>query len=284
MKKLFTTITAILLLPSLNLFSQDIPENLLISKTDSLLEKFVALQKKVSDIHPCLMEHQPIAIVYKDSLLIFDFDIETESYAFIEKTGEPFPLPKGIEASFPLSVYDKKPTCIITPTTLERSDGFATILHEFIHCCQFNSVELQLKQKLEIYKEAMKKNDYSWEIMYPFPYDDSVFINYYDQYKKALQSDNLDEAKQLRAEIKEHLDPKDYEYMLWEEWKEGLARYVENKVRDKMGVELNNYGSEKSYNRVAFYYSGELLISKLAETDPHLSDNMKDLFELIERF
>jgi hypothetical protein len=284
MKK-FTNITvALFLLTQLSISAQVRHESALISKTDSLLEKFVALQQKCADIHPCLTEHQPIAIVYNDSLLIFDFDTEAESYALIKKAGEPFPLPKGIEASFPLSVYDNKPTCIITPTTLERSSSFATILHEFIHCCQFNSVEMQLKGKLEIYKEAMKMKDYSWEIMYPFPYDNPVFINYYNRYKEALESDNLAAAKKLRSEIKEYLDPNDYEYMLWEEWKEGFARYVENKVRDKMGVKLNNYGSDEPYDRVAFYYSGELLISKIAGSDPQLPGDMGRLYEAMEKF
>ena len=284
MKKFINITAALFLLTQLNISAQDLPESALISKTDSLLEKLVVLQQKCAGIHPCLMEHQPIAIVYNDSLLIFNFDNEGESYGLIKKAGEPFPLSKGIEASFPLSVYDNKPTCIITPTTLERSSGFATILHEFIHCCQFNSVEMQLKQKLEIYKEAMKKNDYSWEITYSFPYDNPVFINYYNRYKEALESDNLAAAKKLRSEIKEYLNPKDYEYMLWEEWKEGLARYVENKVRDKMGVELNNYGSEEPYNRVAFYYSGELLLDKLTTSDPALPGDMGRLYEAMEKF
>ena len=284
MKKITNITAALFLLVQLNISAQDRPESALISKTDSLLEKFVALQQKCADIHPCLIKHQPITIVYNDSLLIFDFDNEAENYALIKKAGEPFPLPKGIEASFPLSVYNNKPTCIITPTTLERSSGFATILHEFIHCCQFNSVEMQLKGKLEIYKEAMKKNDYSWEIMHPFPYEDSVFINFYNQYKEALKSKNLVAAKKLRSEIKKYLNPKDYEYMLWEEWKEGLARYVENKVRDIMGVELNNYGSEEPYDRVAFYYSGELLIAKLAAADHTLPGDMGRLYETMEKF
>jgi len=130
----------------------------------------------------------------------------------------------------------------------------------------------------------MKENDYSWEITHPFPYDDSVFINYYNQYKQALKTGNIKSAKQLRAKIKEYLDPGDYEYMLWEEWKEGLARYVENKIRQRMGVDLNNYGSEEPYDRVAFYYSGELLITQLAKIDPQLPGDLGRLYEVMENF
>jgi hypothetical protein len=283
MNKLSNFTAALILLTSLNLFAQEIPESLLISKTDSLLVNLVALQKKVSDIHPCLNEHQPIAVAYKDSLLIFDF-VSQGTYGLVKRTAQPFPIPLGMEASFPLSVYDNRATCVITPTTLEKSSGFATILHEFIHCCQYNSVEMQLKQELEIYKNAMKENDYSWEITHPFPYDDSVFINYYNRYKQALKSGDIKSAKELRAEIKEYLDPGDYEYMLWEEWKEGLARYVENKIRQRMKIDLNNYGSEEPYDRVAFYYSGELLITQLAKTNPQLPDDMGGLYQAMEKF
>lgn len=283
MYKLINVTTALLLLASLKLSAQDLPESLLISRTDSLLEKFVALQEKVHDIHPCLDEYQPIAVVYEDSLLIFDF-VSRGTYELVKKTAQPFPLPEGIQASFPLSVYDNKPTCIINQNTLERSGGFATILHEFIHCCQYNSVEMQLKQELEIYKGATKENDYSWEITHPFPYNDSVFIYYYDRYKQALKSNDIKSAKKLRAEIKDYLDPNDYEYMLWEEWKEGLARYVENKIRQRMEVEPNNYGSEKPYDRVAFYYSGGLLITQLAKTDPQLPNDMGGLYKAMKDF
>ena len=284
MNKPIIIAAALFLLTSLNIIAQDLPEKLFISKTDSLLENFVALQKKVADIHPCLSEHQPIAIAYKDSLLIFDFDLKSGSYGLVKKAAQPFPLPVGIEASFPLSVYDNRATCVITPTTLERSSGFATILHEFIHCCQYNSIEIQLKQKLEIYKEAMKNNDYSWEITHHFRFDDSVFTNLYDSYKYALEKNEIEEAKVYRFRIIRHLSGIDFEYMLWEEWKEGLARYVENKIRERMGMELNNYGSEEPYDRVAFYYSGELLIKKLTETDPKLPGDMGRLFETMKKF
>ena len=283
MNRLITFTTALFLLTSFNLFTQDIPENLLISKTDTLLENFAALQRKVADIHPCLNEHQPIAIAYKDSLLIFDL-VSQGTYGLVKKTAQPFPLPKGIEASFPLSVYDNRATCVITPTTLVKPSGFATILHEFIHCCQFNSIEMQLKEELEIYKVAIEKQDYSWEITHPFPYDDSVFINYYDEYKQALKTSDIKSAKQLRAEIKDYLEPNDYEYMLWEEWKEGLARYVENKIRQRMGLELNNYGNEEPYDRVAFYFSGELLIIQLAKTDLQLPNDMGGLYAEMKKF
>ncbi len=256
----------------------------LIAKLDSSLKVLVVLQTKVKNVCPCLNEFQPVAIPYKDSLLIFDYSPAESRYDFIKETSQPFPLPEGIQASFPLSVYDNKPTCIVNLNTFSSTAGYTTVMHEFIHCCQFNSVEPELKQTLEIYKSAMQNKEYSWEIAHPFPYDDSVFINFYDNYKQALKEDNIVKAKQFRARLKEHLGKIDFEYMLWEEWKEGLARYVENKVHDRLKIDRNNYGKDKPYDRVAFYYSGEKLIARLAETKPGLPADMKLLFEKMRDF
>jgi hypothetical protein len=256
----------------------------LTGKMDSSLAVLVNLQNKVKDVYPCLNEFQPVAVPYKDSLLIFDYNPEESKYNFIKETSQPFPLPEGIQASFPLSVYDNKPTCIVNLNTFSSTAGYTTIMHEFIHCCQFNSVEPELKNTLEIYKSAMQNKDYSWEIAHPFPYDDSVFNTFYDSYKQALEENNIVKAKQFRARLKEHLGKIDFEYMLWEEWKEGLARYVENKIHDRLLIPRNNYGKDKPYNRVSFYYSGELLITRLAEADPDLPDNMKLLFEKMKDF
>ena len=251
---------------------------------DSSLVELVELQLKVTDVHPCLESFHPIAIKYKDSLLVFDFDISSGSYTLIKKITQPFPLPEEIQASFPLSEYDNKASCIITPKTFNSNKGYATVLHEFVHCCQFNNIELALKQELEIYKEAIEKEDYSWEITYNFPYDDSLFIYYYDNFKEALQLNKLEQAKKFRQKIREKIGEKNFEYLNWVEWKEGLARFIENKIREKLGIDQNNYGKEKPYDRVAFYYSGQLLINFLASINKSLPANMELLYKKIKNF
>jgi hypothetical protein len=251
---------------------------------DSSLKVLVDLQNKVADVHPCLKDFYPVAVPLGDSLLIFDYNSTNSKYSFIKETGQPFPLPEGIQASFPLSVYDNKPTCIVNPNTFGNPAGYSTILHEFIHCCQYSSAEPALKQSLEVYKAAMKNENYSWEITYPFPYDDSLFIGYYDHFKAALERNDIHSAKLYRNKLKAHLSSTDFEYLLWEEWKEGLARYVENQINSRMGIDINSYGKDKPYNRVSFYYSGELLITRLAEADPGLPGKMKTLFMTMKAF
>lgn len=253
-------------------------------KIDSSLIVLTNLASETKVIHPCLVEFHPVAIAFKDSLFIFDYNKEKGKYEFIKKSAQPFPIPEGMEASFPLSVYNNIPSCIITPATFNSNAGYATILHEFIHCCQFNSVEPAIKQELEIYQTAMEKQDYSWEILHPFPYRDSLFINYYRSFKNALIQNNDNEAKQFRLKLKNHLSKIDFEYLLWQEWKEGLARYIENKVRILLGININNYGIDAPYDRVAFYYSGELLIKHLENHNPALSEKPELLFVIMKNF
>lgn len=282
MKNIFVFICFFTLFNTPNLFAQTDME--FIQKIDSSLVVLTNLASEAKHLHPCLTEFHPVAVAYKDSLFIFDYNKEKGKYEFIIKTAQPFPIPEGMEASFPLSAYDNIPSCIITPKTFNSDAGYATILHEFIHCCQFSSVEPALKQELEIYRAAMEKQDYSWEIMHPFPYEDSLFINYYGNLKNALAQDVVNEAKQFRLKIKNHLSKIDFEYLLWQEWKEGLARYVENKVRNQLGITANNYGSDTSYNRAAFYYSGELLIKHLEKDNPALPEKPEQLFEMMKNF
>jgi len=275
----------LLLIPGLhqNYFAQTNSAGL-VAQLNSSLKTLVQLQKTVIDIHPCLKEFHPVAIPYKDSLLIFDYDTAKSEYRFVKETAQPFSLPEGIQASFPLSVYDNKPTSIVNQSTFTNPSGYTTVMHEFIHCCQFNSVESELKKSLEIYNEAMKKKNYSWEIMHPFPYGDSVFIDYYNKFKASLDKNDIQSAKLYRDKIKSYLSRTDFEYMLWEEWKEGLARYVENKINERLNIKRNDYGRNEPYNRVSFYYSGELLISRLAESNPALPEDIKLLFEGMRDF
>jgi len=267
-----------------NCNAQTDERNSFIQKTDSSLAVLMKIQNETTGVHQCLNKFYPVAVAFNDSLYIFDFDTRAVKYELIKIAAQPFPIPKGMQASFPLSIYDNKPCCVITPKTFSTAAGYATILHEFIHCCQFNSVETELKEKLEIVNIANENEDYSWEINHPFPYNDSVFINYFENYKDALQHDNLTNAKNLRLKLQEHLNKTDFEYLVWEEWKEGLARYVENKIREKLKLERNDYGKDKPYDRVAFYYSGELFIKHLCETNPELNDDMELLFEKMNNF
>ncbi|MEJ2615710.1 MAG: hypothetical protein P8Z35_12185 [Ignavibacteriaceae bacterium] len=250
----------------------------LITKIDSSLQRLITIQREVKDIHPYLNSFNPIAIYEKDSLYIFDINSAGNNYEYKKKIPVPFPMPERIRASFPLEDYSGKPVCIVTKDIFKSLNGYITIFHEFIHCRQFLTVESQLKNHLEIAKEATKKNNYSWEITYPFPYADTIFVNNYSSFVKAADGNDFSSLVKYRNILKEYLKLTDYEYMVWEEWKEGFARLIENKIRRRYNLNENTFGSEKPYNRITFYYGGEKYIKSLINNNPVLFSSMKDLF------
>lgn len=259
-------------------YSQQNADQPLIAKVDSALSKLVGIQKEIKTIHPFLQTLHPIAIVEGDDLFIFDFDSSAQKYQFQKKEPVPFPLSKGIRASFPLSSYSGKPSCIVSKEVFDSLNGYATIFHEFMHCNQSLTCEYKLKEKLKIAQVAAQKNDYSWEINHGFPYEDSVFVVRYSNFLKALENNNPKAIKESRVRLKQHLSQVDYEYLVWEEWKEGFARLIENKIRSKYNLEKNGFGKEQPYNRVTFYYGGENFISHITKNESGKFFDVEELF------
>jgi len=66
--------------------------------------------------------------------------------------------------------------------------------------------------------------------------------------------------------------------MIWQEWKEGFARYLENQIRQFVGLDKNHYGGNLPFDRVVFYHGGSRFIEHLIESDPQLALEKRDLF------
>jgi len=259
-------------------FSAENSDTILIGEIDSSLQCLIKMQKDMRWIHPFLNELHPIVFAENDYLYIFDFDTLSGGYSFIKKEPVPFPLPDKVRASFPLSVYDSKPCCIVTRDIFDTKAGYVTIFHEFMHCRQFLTCELKLKKDLKIAQEAAKRNDYAWELNHPFPYSDSLFVKYYSGFMEALNNRNEVVIAEYRRKLKRHLSQVDFEYLVWQEWKEGFARLIENRIQSYLGIEVNQYGKEKPYNRVTFYYGGSKFVDYLIQTEPGLYPDIDALF------
>jgi hypothetical protein len=68
--------------------------------------------------------------------------------------------------------------------------------------------------------------------------------------------------------------------MCWQEWKEGFARKIENDIRQRFKLELNNSGRFAPFDRIVFYYGGEQFIRYL-ELKAETNQSLTDLFERI---
>lgn len=117
-----------------------------------------------------------------------------------------------------------------------------------------------------------------WELNHPFPYNDSVFIS------KTMELDSLFDNKDVSGilnyyrNMKDYLDKLDYEYMIWQQWKEGFARYIENIMRNRVGIKPNLSKLQPQFSRVSFYDMGSRYIDLLIKDKPALKTDIKGLY------
>jgi hypothetical protein len=280
----FSTLFLFLIIPGNICCASENVESKIVVEIDSSLQYIIQMQKEIKNIHPFLDMFHPIALAENSDLYIFDFDSSSRKYIYIKKTPIPFPMPKILRASFPLSSYNSEPSCVLTRDVFDSKNGYVTIFHEFIHCSQYQICERKLKQTLIIAEEASKRNDYTWEISHPFPYEDSLFINDYSQFIEAINNDYDEAILEHRRKLRHHLKQIDFEYMVWQEWKEGFARLIENKILSVLLMEENHAGREKPYNRLTFYYGGSKFINYLIEKEPRLYINIELLYDRMINF
>lgn len=256
--------------------AQDMSDEFFIRDCLVMIQPLPAVQQKALGIHPFLGRRHPIAVVKDDQYYLFDPDSAGQGWHYSYKRSVPFPLPPGVQASFPI---DGRATCVVTRQVFDKPDGHIIILHEFMHCTQYDICERPLKKSLQLGRSS----DPAWEIMHPFPYDDPVFTAQYDTMLTALDSNDRPRIRACRMKLRQHLNPVDYEFMVWQEWKEGFARLIENRLRNTFGLADNAYGSEKPYHRITFYAGGEKLIGSLVRDNPDLFCDIESLFHVMMR-
>ena len=249
-------------------------------KYDTSLQKIAKMYQDIKYLYAVFDKLYPVAIAENHQLYIFDSD-ENSNYIFVKKIPEPFPVPKGIRAAMPLEGYDFKCVCVVSGDAFDDLDNRIIIFHEFVHCAQFGTVEMKLKEKLDVYNKAMQDKDYMWELNYLFPYTSFAFEDVYSRFIEALDNKDSVSIKDLRAILKLTFAKIEYEYMTWQEWKEGYARYIENKLRMHFNVKINDYGQGKPFNRIVFYAGGSKYIDYLVSKNPSLEYDMEALYNKI---
>jgi hypothetical protein len=247
------------------------------------LNKIITLHDSISGFHRALEKLQPVAIVRDNQFLIYDVNPEGDGYIFVKQAPTPMPVPEGVRAAFPLPAYDGKAACVVTADVFDSQEGYVTILHEFVHCYQSDTCEQDLKMHLTLARQSQEAGNFMWEIEHPFPYHDPDFVRSYTHFLKALASGRPEAVDSARKQIKACLSPVDFEYLVWQEWKEGFARWVENKLQAQLGLPLNLGGTEQPFNRVLFYAGGAAHIEYLSRQNSDLVDNLPALFETLQR-
>jgi hypothetical protein len=253
-----------------------------ISEYTAGLDRLVAIWAEVHDLHEYLDDLQPVAVVASDSLVIFEPDSSGVAYYHHATVAAPFPMAPGIRAAFPLAATQGRPACVVSEEVFESDEELVLLLHEFVHCSQGKTVEYEIKATLKVATEAAEREDHMWELEHPFPYADPEFVQNYAAMIAALADGDAEGAIARRNALREYLSVTDYEYMVWQEWKEGLARYLENRIQEKLGLTVNTFGNEAPYHRISFYYSGALWIEHLVHSRPALNGDPMALFKALQ--
>ncbi len=269
----------ICLVLSLPVFTQQEAEVPTASLYLEKLQKLIELHTEIRSIHPLLEKLHPVAIAEEEVFFVFDVAELGNEYSLVKTARPDMILPKGVRAAFPLDFYENKMACVVTGEVFDDLSGYATIFHEFIHCGQMETSEPKLKARLSVAREAESNSEYMWELEHPFPYQNDSFTEIYALFMEAAASQDRAGVSRCRAFLREVLNIQDFEYMLWVEWKEGFARYIENKVRVKLELEPRHGSDQPPFNRVTFYEGGARSIAMLVQEDKNLEQDLESLFQ-----
>jgi len=253
-------------------------EKMFIEKQIAFLDEIIIMHGIIKDIHKSLNKLYPIAIVNNGYFFVFEPNEIGNKYEFKLKEKIPMPFSGDIFAAFPPDFYEMKSSAVISKNILENKNNFVSIFHEFVHCFQMENGEFDIKNGLSIAKQEMGKNNYSWEINYPFPYDNEYFKNKTIELSDFFANGDYENVNIYHKEMKAHLQETEFEYLIWQEWKEGFARYIENLINAKIGSHLNTNVLRPPFDRVHFYEIGSNYIKMLIMNDKELENNILDLF------
>ena len=248
------------------------------AKYEQSLKKLVEVHKQIRSLHPLLKKLYPVAVVEGEDFYVFDVNA-AGSYELAESARPAMIIPQGIRAAFPLDFYENKMACVVSGDVFDDLSGYVMIFHEFIHCAQMDNGEPELKNRLRVAQRAQSEDDFMWELNHPFPYEDVQFVEVYSLFLETAAAGDSEGVARCRAFLREILNAMDYEYMVWQEWKEGFARLIENRVRTKLELDLNRGGVDPPFNRVTFYEGGERYISLLFKQDKELEKDIEALFQ-----
>jgi len=259
-------------------------DSIFIEKQISLMDNIIKMHNDIKNIHVSLDKLYPITVINNGYFFVFDVNETGNEYEFKIKAETQMPVSGDILAAFSLDFYNMKPSAIISKNTLENQNNYIFIFHEFVHCFQMENGEFDIRKNLTIEKQEMAKNNYSWELNYSFPYNDDYFIKNTIELSNYFTNGDYENVLNYHRKMKAYLQKIEFEYMTWQEWKEGYARYVENLIRKELGLQMNNNMLTQPFGRVHFYEIGNKYIEMLIKNDEELNNDIVKLFKKMEKY
>lgn len=256
-------------------------------KAEKYVEKLIEtlrLQKQIEHLHPMFQQHYPIVIAENKQLHILDYHKDLGTYTFRKTEPDLYDMPRGVRAAFPLECYDNRPCIIVSGDVFNSKEEQLIIFHEAVHCYQYQACEMDIRAGIELAQSAIRSGNYMWELNYPFPYQNPQISSVISGMFDCFTAHDETGIKEWRKELRTLLTKEQHEYMVWQEWKEGLARFFENLINQELGVPLNHAGKQKPYTRVSFYALGAELINMLEKRAPGEVRDIHKLYDTMESY
>lgn len=239
------------------------------------------LQKDLVSIHPLFREHYPVVVAYETLLYIYDYSSKTKQYEWVKTVPDDLNIPDECLAAFPVHHMDERICAVVTDAAFQNFEQKVFLFHEFVHCYVYEQYR-DIGDRLEIKRRMEQIKRVTWELDYEFPYDNEIVTERINSLLSALKSKDLLQVKAARLALFNSLSEEQGEYFNWLEWNEGYARYMENRIRVKLGLDMNHLGDSAPFNRLVFYECGSEYISLLVNEQPDLHTDLEQLFETIQ--
>ncbi|MHA7580706.1 hypothetical protein ACX12E_09915 [Paenibacillus vandeheii] len=239
------------------------------------------LQKDLVSIHPLFREHYPVVVAYETLLYIYDYSSKTKQYEWVKTVPDDLNIPDECLAAFPVHHMDERICAVVTDAAFQNFEQKVYLFHEFVHCYVYEQYR-DIGDRLEIKRRMEQIKRVTWELDYEFPYDNEIVTERITSLLSALKSKDLLQVKAARLALFNSLSEEQGEYFNWLEWNEGYARYMENRIREKLGLDMNHLGDSAPFNRLVFYECGSEYISLLVNEQPDLHTDLEQLFETIQ--
>ncbi|OPG98766.1 hypothetical protein B2I21_10580 [Chryseobacterium mucoviscidosis] len=239
------------------------------------------LQKDLVSIHPLFREHYPVVVAYETLLYIYDYSSKTKQYEWVKTVPDDLNIPDECLAAFPVHHMDERICAVVTDAAFQNFEEKVFLFHEFVHCYVYEQYR-DIGDRLEIKRRMEQIKRVTWELDYEFPYDNEIVTERITSLLSALKSKDLLQVKAARLALFSSLSEEQGEYFNWLEWNEGYARYMENRIRVKLGLDINHLGDSAPFNRLVFYECGSEYINLLVNEQPDLLTDLEQLFETIQ--
>ena len=255
-----------------------------IERQITFMDEIIKMHDEIKNIHVSLEKLYPITVINNGYFYVFDINEISNRYEFRLKVELPEYMAGdngNMLASFPLEFYELKASAVIGNNILENTENHITVFHEFVHCFQWHNGEPDIRRELLVEQQERAKGNYSWELNYPFPYNSEYYVNRTVELSNSFTYENM---VQYHEDMKAGLQELEFEYMIWQEWKEGFARYVENLIRTKYGLEMVTTILSPPFDRRHFYEIGSRSIHLLINNNEGLSENITELYNRMKLY